>query len=255
MSSQEHRPNFIDAWLETQQGWLGRWQATAMEQRVDTMRVSMETWRQQFNPANPSAEMLNVAQGFQTLWQSCMSHLNEQSQSAGKDDAQNPFAQLMQTFPLGYAREQQLEWQAYLKALGEYQQCASRLVQQFASVFAQSLQKVPDEVERRKQAGHSVESMRELYDVWIECGEQCFASVAREESFVAAQAAQTNALSHLRLAERVLLDRWLQQHDLPTRSELNSLHQKVRSMSDRIAELEMQLADKASTSKRGKKLS
>ena len=141
MNDNSLKPNWIDAWLETQKGWLGHWQATAMEQRVDTMRVSMETWRQQFNPANPSAEMLNVAKGFQTLWQSCMSHLNEQAQSTGKGDARNPFAQLMQTFPLGYAREQQLEWQAYLKALGEYQQCASRLVQQFTGVFAQSFAK------------------------------------------------------------------------------------------------------------------
>ena len=83
--------------------------------------------------------------------------------------------------------------------------------------------------------------MRELYDVWIECGEQCFAAIAKEEQFVVAQAAQTNALSHLRLAERTLLDRWLRQHDLPTRSELNSLHQKVRGMSDRIAELKRNL--------------
>ena len=239
-----NKPNWIDAWLETQQGWLGRWQATAMEQRVDAMRVGMETWRQQCNPANPSAEMLNVVQSFQGLLQACTAQA-VQSQPMDGTSSANPFAQLMQAFPLGFTRERQLEWQPYLKALGEYQQVASKLIQQFVGVFTQSLQQVPEEVERRKQAGQPVNTMRDLYDVWIECGEQCFTAISRDEQFVTTQAAHTNALSHLRLAERALLERWLQQYDLPTRSELNSLHQKVRGMSERIVELETQLADRS----------
>ncbi|HVY23630.1 MAG TPA: poly(R)-hydroxyalkanoic acid synthase subunit PhaE [Steroidobacteraceae bacterium] len=251
MNNTSSKPNFIDAWLETQKSWLGRWQATAMEQRVDAMRAGMETWRQQFDPANPSAATLNVAHSFQTLLQSCMMQAGTQSSALG--EAQNPLAELMQTFPLGAARERQLEWQAYLKALGEYQHRATQLMQQFVNVLAQSLQQVPIEVERRQHSNNPVQSMRELYDLWIECGEQCFASVAREEAFVTAQAAHTNALSQLRLAERALLERWLQQYDLPTRSELNSLHQKVRSMSERIAELEARLgAKKKSTRNKNK---
>ena len=222
-----------------------------MEQRVDAMRASMETWRQQFDPANPSAAMLNVVQSFQTVLQSCMMQAGAQSSAMG--EAKNPLAELMQAFPLGAARERQLEWQAYLKALGEYQYSATHLMQQFVNVLAQSLQQVPVEVERRQQSNKPVQSMRELHDLWIECGEQCFASVAREEAFVTAQAAHTNALSQLRLAERALLERWLQQYDLPTRSELNSLHQKVRSMSERIAELEQQLVDHSTNARRKKK--
>jgi hypothetical protein len=94
-----------------------------------------------------------------------------------------------------------------------------------------------------------LQSTRELYDLWIECGEKSFASICREEKFVTAQAAHTNSLSRLRLAERALLERWLQQYDLPTRSEINSLHQKIRSMTNRITGLEQQLAAKATKTK------
>lgn len=243
----------MDAWLETQQGWLKQWQATATEQRVDAMRVSMETWRKQFDPANPSAEMLNMMQGFQTLLQSCIAQTTAQTQSGAAqanhgNSISNPFAQLMQSTPIGFSRERQLEWQAYLKAHANYQQYATQLTQHFASVFTQSLQQVPIEVEKRAKAGQPIQSIRELYDLWIECGEQSFAAIAKDDSFVKAQAAHTNALSILKLAEHALLERWLQEHDLPTRSELNSLHQKVRSMSDRIAELEAQLSNSSSKS-------
>lgn len=248
VADQNQKSNWIDAWLEMQQGWLGHWQATAMEQRVDAMRVGMDTWRQQFNPANPSAEVLKMVQSFQTLLQSCMNQAGQQASAQNN----HSFEQIMQAFPLGYAREQQLIWQTYLKAQGEYQQCATKLMQQFAVVFSQSLQSVPQVIEQRAQEGKTIQSMRELHELWIECGEQCFATIARSKEFVDVQAAHTNALSRLRIAEHALLDRWLQQHDLPTRSELNSLHQKVRSMSERIVELETQLAQHAPTT-RGKK--
>jgi class III poly(R)-hydroxyalkanoic acid synthase PhaE subunit len=197
--------------------------------------------------------MLNVAQGFQSLLQSCMAQATQQTGAAAQQD--NPFLNMVQTLPLGYAREQQLAWQAYLKAQAEYQHCATHLMQQFATVFTRSLEQVPHVVEQRSRADKPVQSMRELYDVWIECGEQCFASIAMGEQFLAVQANHSNALSRLRIAEHALLEDWLKQRDLPTRSELNSVHQKLRSMSARIVELEQQLgsSDKSAKSARSKK--
>lgn len=246
MNTSSSKPNLVDAWLETQQGWLKQWQATAVEQRVDSMRVGMETWRKQFDPADPSAEMLNMVQGFQTLFQSCAAQTAAQAQSGQSNASSNPFVQLMQSMPIGFSRERQLEWQAYLKAYGNYQQCATQLIQHFANVFTQSLKDVQAEVERRTQSEQPIQSMRELYDLWIECGEQCFAVVAKDEAFVKAQAAHTNTLSILKLTEHALFERWLQERDLPTRSEVNSLHQTIRAMNERIAELDARLATKLS---------
>ena len=226
-----------------------------MEQRVDAMRVGMETWRKQFDPANPSAEILNVVQSFQSLLQACTAQASQIASTVSNDAAGNPFAQMLQAIPLGHSRERQVEWQAYVKALADYQQIATNLMQQFANVVAESLKNVPDLVAQRSQSGKTVESMRELYEIWIECGEQCFAAISRDDQFVAVQAAHTNALSRVRLAERTLLERWLQQYDLPTRSEINALHQKVRGMAQHIAELEARLADKPAVVKRSKKTS
>jgi hypothetical protein len=43
------------------------------------------------------------------------------------------------------------------------------------------------------------------------------------------------------------MEGWLKAHDLPTRSELNSVHLRLRTMTARIAELEQQLASCAAT--------
>jgi class III poly(R)-hydroxyalkanoic acid synthase PhaE subunit len=246
--AQNHH-NWIDAWLETQQGWLGRWQSIAVEQRVDGMRVAMETLRKYLNPAEVSPEALNVVQGFQTLLQSCMANAGELSgiMGAGSDAAQNPLRQMFDAFPVGPAREQQVAWQTYLKAHADYQLQLTALLQAYGQVVAISLQLVPEQVAALAAQGKPITRMRELYELWIECGERAFAIQARDPAFTAAQAACANALSRLKLAQQTLMEGWLKAHDLPTRSELNSVHLRLRTMTARIAELEQQLASCAAT--------
>lgn len=240
----QNNSNWIDAWLETQQGWLGRWQTVAVEQRVDGMRVAMETLRKYLNPAEISPEAVNVVQGFQTLLQSCMVNAGELASSFNDDSnaAANPLRQLLDVFPVGPAREQQLAWQTYLKAQAQYQLNLTALLQAYGQVVAASLQAVPEQVEVRAAQGKPITRVRELYDLWIECGEQAFAIQARDATFTATQAACANALSRVKLAQQTLMEGWLKSHDLPTRSELNSVHLRLRTLTTRIAELEQQLA-------------
>jgi class III poly(R)-hydroxyalkanoic acid synthase PhaE subunit len=239
----QNNTNWIDAWLETQQGWLGRWQSVALEQRVDGMRVAMETLRNYLNPAEMSPEALNVVQSFQTLLQSCMVNAGELTGLFNADSGEpNPLRQMLNAFPVGPAREQQMAWQAYLKAHAAYQLHLNTLLQAYGQVVAVSLQTVPEQVEARAVRGTPISGVRELYDLWIECGEQAFAIQARDPGFTATQAACANALSQLKLAQQVLLEGWLKAVDLPTRSELNSVHLRLRGLTARVAELEKQLA-------------
>lgn len=249
MEQTAHNANWIDAWLETQQGWLGRWQAVAVEQRVDAQRVAMETLREYLNPASISPEAMNVVQGFQSLLQSCMVGAGELVKiSATEGEAsQTVWRQLLEIFPVGPMREHQVLWQAYLKAQAEYQMRTQVLLQAYGQMFAQSLQAVPEQVEVRAAQGTPVTSVRELYELWVKCGERIFAKVARDAEYIAVQAASSNALSRLKLAQQALLEQWLKAQDLPTRSELNGVHLRLRALTARVAQLEQQLSLPAET--------
>jgi class III poly(R)-hydroxyalkanoic acid synthase PhaE subunit len=156
--------------------------------------------------------------------------------------SQNPLRQLLDVFPVGPAREQQAAWQSYLKAQAEYQLQLQTLLQAYGQIVATSLQWVQAQVEALAAQGKPITRVRELYDLWIECGEQAFAIQARDPGFTAAQAACANALSRVRLAQQTLMEGWLKSNDLPTRSELNSVHLRLRALTARVAELEQQLA-------------
>ncbi|MGE0188212.1 MAG: poly(R)-hydroxyalkanoic acid synthase subunit PhaE [Steroidobacteraceae bacterium] len=226
--------NWIDSWLEAQSGWLDRWQSLAVEQRAEAMR-SMDALREQFGAAGFSADTLQGVQNFQSLLQSFAPNGETQSQST-------LWQQMLQAFPLGPAREQQSAWQEYAQAQADYQSCLQVVMQAFSKVLTQSLAAVSTKVDIRASQGKPVTGMRELYELWIECGEQAFAELAPDESFITAQAASGNALSRLKIAQNVLIERWLKSYDLPTRSELNSVHLRLRSLTTRIAQLEQQLS-------------
>lgn len=250
-----HSPNthWIDAWLETQRGWLGRWQSVAMEQRADALREGMNTLREHLNPASISPEAVNVIQGFQTLLQSCMTASGELARAATAGDAPPTlWQQMVQALPLGPAREQQLAWQEYLQAQTDYQLRLQVVLHAYGKVFTQSLEAVPAQVAQRKAQGQEVKDFRELYELWIECGEQAFAVLARDPEFITAQAASSNALSRVKRAQNALIEIWLKSHDLPTRSELNSVHQRLRDLQQRVVELEQQLGAAPRKAARGK---
>lgn len=251
MNQAANNSNWIDAWLETQRGWLGRWQSVAVEQRADAMRVGMDTLREHLNPAAVSPEALNVIQGFQSLLQSCMVASGELARAAttGEQPPNTLWQQMLQAFPLGPAREQQLAWQEYLQAQTEYQLRVQVVLHAYGKVFTQALEAVPEQVRQRKAQGQDINGFRELYELWIECGELAFAVLARDPEFIAAQAASGNALSRVKRAQNVLIEFWLKSHDLPTRSELNSVHQRLRDLHKRIAELEHQLSAAAQQGK------
>ncbi len=77
--------------------------------------------------------------------------------------------------------------------------------------------------------------MKEIYDLWVEAAEGVYAQAARGSAFVQAQAEVTNALSQLRSAQRELVEEWTKQFDLPTRAELNSVHQQLRELKAALA--------------------
>ena len=77
--------------------------------------------------------------------------------------------------------------------------------------------------------------MKEVYDLWVDSAESVYAQAARAGAFVQAQAELTNATSLLRSAQRELLEEWARQFDLPTRAELNSIHQQLRDLKAALA--------------------
>jgi hypothetical protein len=136
---------------------------------------------------------------------------------------------------LGPTREQQESWQRLLQLGMRCTQAQLQLSGQWNDIVGRSLRELGERLAPRLQSGTPPGSMKEIYGLWVEAAEGVYAQAARGAAFVQAQAELTNALSQLRSAQRELVEQWTQQFDLPTRAELNSIHQQLRELKAALA--------------------
>jgi class III poly(R)-hydroxyalkanoic acid synthase PhaE subunit len=144
--------------------------------------------------------------------------------------------------PLGPTREQQELWQRAVRLAEEMAQAQARLTAQWNQVIATALQQLGARAASLSPASPSPESLKALYDQWVDTAESVYAQAARAPAFAAAQAEFGNAHSRLRSAQRELIELAAREFDLPTRAELNTVHQQLRDLKRAMRELEERLA-------------
>lgn len=174
------------------------------------------------------------------------------AQSADKNmgaDAMNAFADLFARMPpLGLAREQTEAWRELTAAQAEFQALQQELQGVWSRVQADALGMVEQMIRERQSdtgTGEGINNYRELYDLWVDCAEKVFAQVAHSDAYAKLQAQVGNAAIKLRAGQQAMIERHLKYFDLPTRSELNTVHKQMRELRERVATLEAQLAAQA----------
>jgi class III poly(R)-hydroxyalkanoic acid synthase PhaE subunit len=147
---------------------------------------------------------------------------------------------LRQLPPLGLAREHNVALRELAQAHAECQRLEQALGAMLYGVQSEALNLMERRV-RERPAAHGTLGFRELYDLWVECGEQVYAQVAHSEAYCLLQAQFGNASMQLRARQQKLIEHALKQFDLPTRSELNSVHRQLREQARTLRELQSRL--------------
>jgi class III poly(R)-hydroxyalkanoic acid synthase PhaE subunit len=197
-----------------------------------------EQLRQPGTPGDQSADKwgmfwLQAGQSYLQAWMGA---------AAAGEGASRQFADLMGRMPpLGLAREQTESWRELMAAQAECQALEQELRAVWIQVQTDALALVEKLIRERKPAD-GAHNYRELYDLWVDCGEKVFAKVAHSEAYAKLQAQVGNAAVKLRAKQQAMIERNLKYFDLPTRAELNTVHKQMRELRERIATLEAQSA-------------
>jgi class III poly(R)-hydroxyalkanoic acid synthase PhaE subunit len=226
--------DWIQAWIEQQREQLRRAgspgdqstdKAAGAENASDPMQAMSMEWGMRW---------LQAGQSYLQAWMGAA--------SAG-EGASRQFADLMGRMPpLGLAREQTETWRELIAAQAECQALEQELRAVWIQVQTDALALVEKMLRERKSAD-AVHNYRELYDLWVDCAEKVFAQVAHSDGYAKLQAQVGNAAIKLRAKQQAMIERNLKYFDLPTRSELNTVHKQMRELRERIATLEAQLAE------------
>lgn len=135
---------------------------------------------------------------------------------------------------LGPLREQQELTQALAAAITDFQRLAAEMASTLAKVHTDTLDLLARRSLEQANAGKPVTDFKALYDLWVECGEATYSKVAAADPYCRLQGELGNAGVRVQELQQQLLERWLKQLDLPTRSELNTLHRRIHDLQKRI---------------------
>ncbi len=163
------------------------------------------------------------AEGFARQWQSWW----QAAQHSGFGDlagAQGP------TPAFGLNREQQMQRQAMAAAvLASLQASASyqKLIQQAS---AQGMQRLQDKLAEHAEPGRQIESMKGLYDLWVDASEEAYADVALSDEFREAYGEMVNAQMQVRRLQQEQTEQFCRELGVPTRSEVSSLGERLQAL-------------------------
>lgn len=152
----------------------------------------------------------------------------------------------------GFTRERQVWAQSLSKGWMDYQEAMSAYNALMLKASQDSLVRLQKKIVALEKSGTKVESLRALYDLWVDAQEDAYADVALSQDFRAAYGELVNRQMRVRKLVQDEIERVGTQFGMPTRSELNSVHQRLaesrrqlRSLEDRLAALEGGVAVKS----------
>lgn len=142
---------------------------------------------------------------------------------------------------IGPLRERQEAMERLGRATLHYQQALGRFGELLSRVAADAVERLARRVTRRVESQEPIGSLRAMYDLWVDAGEEAYAAAAHGKEFAKAQAELSEALMELKAEQRAQVEEWARALDLPTRTELNTILKRLNTLKRRVRELEEEL--------------
>ena len=131
---------------------------------------------------------------------------------------------------IGYVREQQEQHQKLAMATVEFQDAVGRYNALMLKSSQRSFAIFEDKLAARAEPGRQIDSLRGLYDVWVDAAEEAYAEIALSDEFRKVYGDVVNAQMRVRAQVQKEVERLGADLGMPTRSELNSVHKRLHEL-------------------------
>ena len=207
------------------------WMQRAASSQADPLGTDWQAQIQQMfgNASQPFTQAFGgidstAAQGFVQQWQAWLAAAGQGG--FGGADWRKPTH--MPAF--GLQREQLEKQQALMAAMLDSAEQQRRYQALILRANAQGLERLQNKLAEHSEPGRQIESLKALYDLWIDSAEEAYAEIALSDEFREIYGAMVNA----QMLERQLMQQQLEdlcrQLGLPTRSEVDSLGRRLQEV-------------------------
>ncbi|MGZ8240405.1 MAG: class III poly(R)-hydroxyalkanoic acid synthase subunit PhaE [Methylobacter sp.] len=143
-----------------------------------------------------------------------------------KDAIQAHLDQFISAPGVGHMRERQSLYQELYRLGTNYQTALQASLQFQNEIGLKSIDRFQSSFSSLEEKGLQLDSMRSVYDLWVDCCEEVYAESVTTDEYVEIHGNLINALMALKQHSRMLVDEVLEGFNMPTRQELNALHDR-----------------------------
>jgi class III poly(R)-hydroxyalkanoic acid synthase PhaE subunit len=129
----------------------------------------------------------------------------------------------------GYLREHQEHYQKSAVAWVEYQEQMARYNALMQQASRRGFALFEGKLAEREQPGRQIESLRALYDLWVDAAEEGYAEIALSPEFREVYGALVNAQMRVRAQIHAEVERIGTDLGMPTRSEIDSIGERLQA--------------------------
>ena len=227
-SGQEQPEAAMNMWMSSMQAALQQWiaqiQANADFATPDLPGVSGATLSSWAQIADSAAPWLNMSQDL--LREVAEGHLPGGVEIPGMGAAQEQFCRALSMPGLGYTREQQEHLQGLARHLLAYHDALRAYKLAFAKTALASLDSVKNRLQELHEKGEKIESLRGLYDMWVDASEDAYGDFATSDQYQVVYGDLVNALMQVRQDMNELAEQHYKLMNIPTRSEINTMQHR-----------------------------
>jgi class III poly(R)-hydroxyalkanoic acid synthase PhaE subunit len=164
----------------------------------------------------------DAAHSFTQMWQTWL-QANPSVASGFKFDVEHMAA-------FGYTRERQLQHQALMAAMQEYAARSSKYQALIQRANQEGFERLQAKLSELANTKRQVESLKGLYDLWVDGVEEAYAQIALSEEFRQAYGEMVNAQSRVRQLQQEQLEAMCAEMGIPTRSEVTALGKRMHEL-------------------------
>jgi polyhydroxyalkanoate synthase subunit PhaE len=159
-------------------------------------------------------------------------------------------AAMLELPAFGYQREHIERAQKLLVDLGAYQESTKAYNGLLTGALHAAADRMQSKLAERTEPGRGLESMKALYDLWIDALEETYAETALSQEFQTAYGALVNAQMRVRSGVQKQVEHITGQLGMPSRTEVDQVHLRLTQMrremrainADAISELRAEVA-------------
>jgi polyhydroxyalkanoate synthase subunit PhaE len=202
----------------------------AMRGLFPFFEMPMDTWTRTFSSASPlPGDFLQVLKP-----------------EGLADDLHDRIGQFLSVPGVGYTREWQEQAQRGARLLLDYERALQEYTQLHSKAGIDTLERLSKKVIGRAEKGGEIKSLREIYDLWVDCCEEAYNDIVFTKEYQDAYGHLINALMALKHHGQSMIDELMGALNMPTHKGVTTLQCRQQKLRREFMDIRSRLGEHVS---------